>query len=172
MVWKPERSKAVPPFFNAILGLPPGLKLDSASSKTWNCQPEPLIFNVKWDAGGSDEFYRLQNQLFTIFRATDPNTGITTCSASYDATLVASGKAASHGQRPGALDAYLGELYFVITLVNNSGGSLHSQVGSTYWVNCHDNLPFSAGFNFNPGLYDIVAGATWQVSGHGFVDRC
>jgi hypothetical protein len=162
-VWKPERGMAVPPFFNAILGLSPGLKLDSAQSKTWNCQPEPLSFNVNWNAGGSDEFYRLQNQLFTLFRATDPNTGITTCSASYDATLVASGKAASHD---GSLS------YFSITLVNNLGGSLHSERGSTYWVNCHDNRAFSAGFNINSGLYDIVAGATWQVSGHGFVDRC
>jgi hypothetical protein len=171
-VWKTERGMAVPPFFNAILGLSPGLKLDSAQSKSWTCQPEPLILNVNWDAGGSDEFYRLHSQLFSLFRATDPNTGITTCSVFFDATLAASGKAASHGLHPGALDGILGALYFNITLANNLGGSLHYQAGSPYWVNCHDNRAFSAVYNVNPGLYDIVAGATWQISGQGFVDRC
>jgi hypothetical protein len=32
--------------------------------------------------------------------------------------------------------------------------------GNSYIVNCHDNYLFSRGGTFNPGLYDIVAGAT------------
>ena len=164
-IW--ESDKHVPLFINALLGLPSGLKLDGAQSKTWTCYPEPLILYVNWNAGGSDEFYRLQNQSFTIYRVTDPNTGTTTSSAWYSAQLVASGKAKP--QVP-----YSGQLYFDIQLLNGQGGLLTTISGysARYIVDCHDNRPFFQGGGFNPGLYDIVAGAHWQISGVEYVDRC
>ncbi len=31
---------------------------------TWSCTPEPLIVTLIWDAGGTDEFFRLVDQQF------------------------------------------------------------------------------------------------------------
>src|SRR5215467_1688700 len=93
LVWKLHKDAELPAFVHGMLGLRPGLKLDAAQSKTWLCHPEPLILSVSWSDGGSDEFYRLKDQTFSIVRVTDPNTGVTTATASYDARLIASGKA-------------------------------------------------------------------------------
>jgi hypothetical protein len=113
--WKQTKDAHLPPFANRLLGLHPSSRLDSAVSHTWSCTPEPLIINVIWDAGGTDEFFRLVGQSFTILKATDPNTGITSASASYDATLISSGKASNVNHFP---------FYFEITLRNAQGGSL------------------------------------------------
>ena len=51
---------------NSVIGLPPTLKFDLSESQTWQCHPEPLILYVNWAAGGSDEFYRFQDQLFSL----------------------------------------------------------------------------------------------------------
>ena len=66
----------IPTFVNGLLGLPPHLKLDLAESKTWSCVPEPLIFYVNWNAGGTDEYFRLSGQVFSVISVTDPNTDI------------------------------------------------------------------------------------------------
>lgn len=168
IIWKSAKNVQAPPFLNALLGLPHNLNLDSAQSQSWGCFPEPLIQNVNWSDGTSEECYRLQNQLFTIYRATDPNSGITTCSANYTATLLASGRAKAH-------EPYSGQLYFNIRLVNAQGGLLQyvtTYPGNSYIVDCHDNYFFSKGGAFNPGLYDIVAGATWEISGFESMDHC
>lgn len=166
MLWRATKRSEVPPFVHGLLGIRPGVKLDSAESQTWTCTPEPLIFNVNWDSGGSDELYRLQGQLFTIFRATDPNTGVTTCSASYSAQLVASGVGKAH-------EPYAGLLYFNVTLRNAAGGDLTYLVPPIqYMVDCHDNYPFGRIWQFDPGLYDLVAGAHWYVDGQERIDRC
>jgi hypothetical protein len=86
IVWKQHKDAQLPPFANRLFGLPPTLKLDSAVSHTWTCTPEPLIVTVNWDAGGTDEFFRLVGQTFTILKATDPNTGITSAAATYEGT--------------------------------------------------------------------------------------
>jgi hypothetical protein len=166
IAWKPRKDERLPPFANRLLGLPTTLKLDSAQSHTWSCTPEPLIISVKWDAGGTDEFFRLQDQSFTVLRATDPNTGITSASGVYEARLVASGLA-TNGDHDGPL-------YFDITLRNAQGGPLGSPgayPGNIVWVSCHDNRDFSIGGAFNPGLYDLVTGATWDIPGF-HVHRC
>jgi hypothetical protein len=160
IIWKQEKGAHLPPFVNRLLGLHPTVMLDAAESHTWTCTPEPLIITVNWDGGGSDEFFRLQGQSFTILRATDPNTGITSASATYEARLVASGRASN------TTTISDGPLFFTITLRNAQGGPLGSPgAGNIVWVNCRDNRDFLAGGAFNPGLYDLVAGATWDIPG-------
>jgi hypothetical protein len=166
IAWKPRKDERLPPFANRLLGFPTTLKFDSAQSQTWRCQPEPLIITVNWDAGGTDEFFRLQDQSFTILRATDPNTGITSASGFYEARLVASGMATNGDQD--------GQLRFDITLRNAQGGPVGSPgtyQGDYFWVSCRDNRDFSIGGDFNPGLYDLVAGANWDIPGF-HVHRC
>lgn len=168
IAWKPRKDAHLPPFANRLLGLHPTLKLDSAESQTWSCTPEPLIITVNWDAGGTDEFFRLQNQSFTILRATDPNTGVTSASGTYEARLVASGMANNVNNLSD------GPLFFDITLRNAQGGPLGSPgayPGNIVWVSCRDNRDLSIGGAFNPGLYDLVAGATWDIPGFR-VHRC
>lgn len=165
IVWKQHKDALLPPFANRLLGLPPTLKLDSAVSHTWTCTPEPLIVTVNWDAGGTDEFFRLVGQTFTILKAADPNTGITSAAATYEANLIASGKATNVND---------GAFYFEITLRNAQGGPLGSPniyPGNSVLVNCRDNRDFSVGGAFNPGLYDLVAGANWYFTNFR-VHRC
>jgi hypothetical protein len=162
IIWKQQKDAHLPPFVNRMLDLHPSLKLDAAQSHTWSCTPEPLIITVNWNAGGADEFFRLQNQSFTILRATDPNTGITSASGVYEARLIASGRANNTN------DHTDGPLYFDITLRNAQGGPLGSPgtyPGNIVWVSCRDNLDLSIGGAFNPGLYDLVAGANWDIPG-------
>ena len=130
---------------------------------TWSCTPEPLIVTLIWDAGGTDEFFRLVDQQFTILMATDPNTGITSASATYNANLIASGKA----ENPEGF-------YMEISLLNAQGGPLGSPSiypGNSVFVSCLDNRPFSVSGAFNAGLYDIVAGAHWYFTEF-WVQRC
>ena len=179
ILWKAEKHSHLPPFMNSLLGLPAGLKFDLApESKTWHCYPEPLILSINWDAGGSAEFYRLQDQLFSVIRVTDPNSGITTATANYTATLVASGKAKSHevtapGPYPGSgVSLGLSTSRFDFRLLDAVGGALNLYDGSLYSISCNDRYPFNQSWNFNPGLYDLVAGANWQITGIQSVDRC
>ncbi len=73
VIWKPEKHEQLPPFIYSLLGLPLlGPQFDIApQSKTWTCTPEPNILYVRWYAGGTDEFYRLENQTFTIVKYTN-----------------------------------------------------------------------------------------------------
>jgi hypothetical protein len=164
IIWKPKKDEHLPPFANRLLGFPPSLKPYHAPvSQTWSCTPEPLIVTLIWDAGGTDEFFRLVNQSFTILKATDPNTGITSASAIYEANLIASGKA----ENPEAF-------YMEISLLNAQGGPLGSPSiypGNSVFVSCRDNRPFSVSGAFNAGLYDIVAGAHWYFTEF-WVQRC
>ena len=165
VVWKLHKDAHLPPFANRRFGLPPTLKLDSAVSHTWTCTPEPLIVTVNWDAGGTDEFFRLVGQTFTILKATDPNTGITSAVATYEANLIASGKATNIND---------GAFYFEITLRNAQGGprgSPNIYPGNSVWVNCRDNRDFYVAGAFNPGIYDLVAGANWYFTNFR-VHRC
>jgi hypothetical protein len=73
MHWKAEKSEQLPPFMYSHLGVPmtgaPQFDL-TAESTTWPWGPEPTILFVSWSGGGSDEYYRLQNQTFTKTRWT------------------------------------------------------------------------------------------------------
>ena len=115
LIWKQKKGELFPPFLDRLLDFHPTLNLDGAQSQTWTCTPEPWIINVNWDAGGTDEFFRLVGQQFTILRATDPNTGITSASGWYEANLVASGLATNTTDH----DAILS---FNISLRNAKGG--------------------------------------------------
>src|SRR5579885_3274908 len=81
--WKPEKAMQLPPFLYPLLGVPERLRQFDLmpESKTWICQPEPLVLFVNWFAGGSDEFYRLQNQVFSVIRLIEPNSGHISCTA-------------------------------------------------------------------------------------------
>jgi hypothetical protein len=157
IIWKQKKGEHFPPFANRLLSFHPSVKPAEAESTTWTCFPEPLIVNLIWDAGGTDEFFRLVNQSFTILKATDPNTGITSASATYEANLIASGKA----YNPEAF-------YMEISLLNAQGGPLGSPAMSpganSVFVSCRDNRPFSVSGTFNPGLWDIIAGAHWYFT--------
>ena len=161
IIWKPKKDEHLPPFANRLLGFHPSLKMEGPVSTTWSCTPEPLIVTLIWDAGGTDEFFRLVDQQFTILMATDPNTGITSASATYNAN--ASGKA----ENPEGF-------YMEISLLNAQGGPLGSPSiypGNSVFVSCRDNRPFSVSGAFNAGLYDIVAGAHWYFTEF-WVQRC
>jgi hypothetical protein len=158
IVWKQKKDEHLPPFANRLLGLHPALKLDAAESTTWSCTPEPLIITVNWDAGGTDEFFRWQNQSFTILRATDPNTGITSAAATDEAQLIASGKATNVND---------GQFFFEMTLRNAQGGPVgypSIYPGNSISVGCQDNRDFTVGGAFNPGLYNLVTGANWYIT--------
>jgi hypothetical protein len=143
-----------------LLGFAPTLKLDAAVSQTWTCNPEPLIITVIWDAGGGDEWFRLVGQTFTIVKATDPNTGIVSAAATYEANLISSGKATNTSTNED------GPLYFDITLRNAQGGPLaypSAPYGNRVWAGCRDNVDLTLGGPFNPALYELVTGATWDI---------
>ena len=87
VLWKSPKS--FPPFFFNHFHLPPNTQFDIApESKTWTCVPEPLIVYVNWDAGGKDEHFRFADQVFSVIKVTDPNTGIATATAIYSARLI------------------------------------------------------------------------------------
>jgi hypothetical protein len=162
IAWKADKAIKLPPFLSGMFGHGANVRYDAAQSQTWSCQPEPLILSVSWDAGGTDEYYRLTNQVFSILRVLDPNTGITTATAIYSAQLIASGRAKNSWNAP--------PHYFNGTL-RNAGGAALAFFGDHYWINCQDNYPFNIMGNFPPALYDLVAGATWNITGSR-VDHC
>lgn len=181
LLWKPEEQMQLPPFLHGILGVPERLiQFDiKPESKTWTCKPDPLILSINWNGGGSDEFYRLQNQVFSIIRITEPNSGHISCTAIYSARLVASGKAKSHyfappppGPYASTTTGYYPLSQFKITLRSAQGASFGLYATSGYSISCQDNYDFVHTWDFNAGLYDLVAGATWEITGTQTVDRC
>jgi hypothetical protein len=100
----------LPTFVNGLLGLPHHLRLDLAESKTWSCVPEPLIFYVNSNAGGTDEYFRLSDQVVSVISITNPNTDIVSAYFSYSAHMKASGKGYSAYSVDGVLfGGYEGE---------------------------------------------------------------
>lgn len=183
LLWKPDKPMQLPPFLYGLFGVPERLlQFDlRPESKTWTCHPEPLILYINWNAGGSDEFYRLQNQVFSVIRITEPNSGHISCTAMYSARLVASGRAKSHyfppkfqgvDGSPANSPGYSPLSNFRITLRNAQGAFLGLYVTPGYSISCQDNYDFVHTWDFNAGLYDLVAGATWEVTGVQTVDRC
>jgi hypothetical protein len=182
VIWKPEKHEHLPPFIYSLLGVPllEGPQYDIAGpqfdifpqSKTWTCTPEPNILYVKWDTGGTDEFYRLENQSFTIakyrFSSHTEVDARETATAFYYATLRASGKATN--VIPGVTNNFVFE--FKLTL--NPGPAVWTPgFGLFYDVKCKDNYLFVCGGQFEPELYDRVSGATWDIGGDGYgVNRC
>jgi hypothetical protein len=165
IVWKQTKGVLPPPFMHNLLRLPHGIQADSAESQTWGCVPEPLILYVNWAGGATDEYCRFVNQSFSLMRFTNPNNGVTTAQYNYSAQLIASGKAHN------TWDA--SPLSFSVQLRDGGGGVvLYGGLGSNFWVSCNDNLIYGWGAEFNPGLYDLIKGATWQITGWQSVDHC
>ena len=179
LIWKAEKHAKLPPFVNGILGLPLEIKFNlPPESKTWTCKPDPLILYVNWplpypikNQTYSEEFYRLQNQSFSIIRITNPNTGEITCTAVYSAQLIASGKGKSAGYYSG-VGPTVTTSNFELSLKNAQGATLKLLTSPKYSIVCNDNQPFVQSWEFTPGLYDLVAGATWQIVGNQRIDHC
>ena len=158
MTWHAEEHSRVPPFFKAMLGLSPHAQIESAQSKSWSVVPEPLIQNVYWSDGRVEQYYRLQNQLITFTRFTDPATGRPAAVANYTATVVASGRA-----KPDSNPSNY--MVFVLQLQNAQGGFLY-EIRSPFAIGCYDNRPFAVGNRFYPDLYDIANGAHFHFEGN------
>jgi hypothetical protein len=164
--WKLTKGVLPPLFTHGLLGIRPGLQLDDAESQTWTCVPEPLILNLTWASGATDEYCRFVNQSFTLLRYTDPNTHVVTARYSYAAQLVASGKAHHDGSFAGALS-------FAAQIRDGAGGVLfYGGIGSQFWVECNDNRMYGWGYEFNPALYDLIKGVTWQIVGWQSIAPC
>ncbi|HVY52091.1 hypothetical protein FRZ61_24570 [Hypericibacter adhaerens] len=163
ILWKAEKAFKTPPVFAGLLGFGPHYQFDSAQMVTWGCQPEPLILYVTWNGGGTEEFYRLANQSFSKMRVMDPNTGVTSAKCIYSAQLIASGRGqfANFNYPP---PSFFGTM-------RSSGGAALGYFGSYIDVKCHDNKPFNIFKDFDPGLYDLISGGTWYLTG-GNIDRC
>ena len=149
LTWQAEEYSAVPPMFNALFGLPVDAKIERAQSKSWAVVPEPLIQNVFWSDGRVEEYFRLQNQLVTLTRFTDPTTGNLAAVANYTATVVASGRA-----KPNP-NIQPNHMVFNLNLQNAQGGFLY-EIRSIFAIGCHDNRPFGVGGRFYPDLYDVA----------------
>ena len=152
--WKGGKREHVPPFVYSLLDLP--LTADvAAESVTWPVVSEPWVQTVNWDGGGSDEFFRFQNQSVTKTKWTNPNTGEVNAVAQYNATLVASGK----GQ-----DAPNTTIWpiFYLDLLNAQGGFLYG-FNTIFGVKCGSNYIFACGGRFAPGLYDLVSSGRMHI---------
>jgi len=94
--WKLEKGARFPPFLLGLLGVPLHSErpFDAPpQSKTWGMATEPWIHTVNWSGGGSDEFFRLVNQSFSVLKWTTPGTGAVNSVATYSGTRIASGRA-------------------------------------------------------------------------------
>jgi hypothetical protein len=169
--WHPEKAVRLPSFLYQAMGFPYGVFDLVPESITWHCNPEPLILYVTWNNGGQDEFYRLQDQSFSKIRAVNPNTSQVTCSVNYTAQLVASGKGRSH-ENYGSNGVFYYSSEFVVTLRNVSGGAVGTLTSPPYSIFCHDNYLFFQTWNIDPGVYDLITGATWQIDGAQLIDGC
>jgi hypothetical protein len=162
--WKLEKGARFPPFLLSYLRIPlaEGLHFDAPpQSKTWGCTPEPLILIVNWSGGGSDEFFRLVNQTFSVIKWTNPNTGIATATASYSATIIASGRAKTI---PGSVANFQ-------LVVRATGGTPILIYTNPFSVRCDENGLFDISHQIDPGQFDLVSGATWSLSYSG-ISRC
>lgn len=151
ITWRAEEHSRIPPLLKALLGLPYDTKIESAQSKSWAVIPEPLIQNVFWSDGRVEEYFRLQNQLVTLTKFTDPTTGNLAALANYQATVVASGKA-----KP---DPHIqaNTMDFILDLQNAQGGFLYEPIRHSFAVGCHDNQLFLLqGGRFYPDFYDLA----------------
>ena len=168
LLWKAAKKTSLPPFVNRSLGLPSTDEFDvQPESKSWPAK-DPLLLFITWATGGQDEFYRYENQMCSIFKFTDPNTGAVTANATYSAQLRASGKAQS------GFTYYVGRNYswLELTLHDASGGPLMTFQTQQYSILCNTNYAINEYWSFNAGLYDLVAFPTWGVAGPQSVDRC
>jgi hypothetical protein len=175
VLWELKEGADFPPFLFTLFHLPPNTQFDVApQSKTWTCVPEPLIIDVNWDAGGRDEHLRFSDQVFSIIRVTDPNTGIVTAKAIYSATLTA-----RNGRSIDWAGGYIGPPYvpgyyagpsFHVTLRSAGGAGLFKYYDQ-FSVFCGANYTVWFESDFPPGLYDLVTGATWEM-GSWRVARC
>jgi hypothetical protein len=164
--WK--GGKGLPPFMFHLFGLPPNTQFNIApESKTWTCTPEPLIVTVNWDTGGRDEHFRFADQVFSVIRTTDPNTGIATATAIYSARLIQ-----RNGRSVDWVGGYMGPPYvpasyggpsFHVTLRSAGGAGLFSYY-DRFTVTCGASHMVNFTSNFPPGLYDLVTGANWEMS--------
>jgi hypothetical protein len=175
ILWELEEGAQFPPFLFYLFGLPPNTHLRvPPQSKTWTCVPEPLIIDVNWDAGGRDEHFRFSDQVFSIIRVTDPNTGIVKATAIYSARLTA-----RNGRSIDWAGGYIGPPYvpshyvgpsFHVTL-RGAGGAGLFKYDTRFSVGCGADHMVNFSSDFPPGLYDLVTGATWELpSWH--VARC
>jgi hypothetical protein len=158
--WEPTGENGFPPFLLNLFGYKPTLQYDiKPESKTWTCVPEPMIGYVHWDAGGIEEHFRMSDQVFTIIRVTDPNTGVVKATAIYSARLTGgNGRSIDYG-----VHGYVGP-WFQITLRAAGGAGLFSYA-SRFSVWCGKNEMVNLTSDFPPGLFELVTGATWSTTG-------
>lgn len=152
--WKATKAFAMPPFAAGLLNLHPTVQYAKADSKSWGCTPEPLILFVTWDTGGTEEFYRFTNQVFSIVRSEDPNTGIVTATYAYTARMIAAGTGRTRDPQ--------NDIGFTL---RGPGGSSLFTWSHKYWVHCNDDRTMTFQYQFPAGLYDLVEGANWQLAG-------
>jgi hypothetical protein len=162
--WKLEGKERIPPFAASLLRLPFPLpsRFDAPpQSRTWGCTPEPLIMTVFWSGGGTDEFFRLVNQTFSIFKWTNPNTGKVIATATYAATLVGAGRA--HTQ--------FNSTNFMEVTVRAARGTPLQVIGKNFSVACNENSLFIISAEIDPGQFDLIGGATWSNT-FNFIQPC
>ena len=176
ILWKSKKSSELPLFFYPLLGLFPQTHFDlQPKSKTWACVPEPMTIQVIWDTGAIEDHVQFSNQVFSLIKVSDPNTGITTATAIYSATMTSkSGQSIDYaggnlGPGPVVPPYYVGP-YFPITL-RNAGGAGLSNYYQNFSVACGASIPVNFSKDFPAGLYDLVTGATWQLPSWS-VGRC
>jgi hypothetical protein len=158
MTWKADEPSHIPPLLKYTLGLLPHAQIQDAQSKSWTVIPEPLIQNLTWSDGRVEEYFRLQNQLVTLTRFTDPTTSMPAAVANYTATVVSSGRAKPDNNIPRNF------LTFNLHLQNAQGGFLY-EITSIFTVGCYDNGPFAVGHRFYPSLYDVADRFHFYFSG-------
>ena len=89
ILWKPQQPLRLQPFLYGLFGFGSRLEFDLVpESRTWTCVPEPLVINVSWSDGRTEEHCRLADQVFSVIRVTDPNTRVATATFMYSATLL------------------------------------------------------------------------------------
>ena len=156
VLWKLEKGERLPPFISSFMHLPLGVHQFAAPprSKTWTGSPEPFILTVNWSDGGSDEFFRLVNQTFSVFEWTDPNTNVVATVATYSATLIASGQAKTG----------VGSTASMQLVVRGAGGTPLLIYNYPFSVTCSQNGLFIVSQRMLPGQFDLVGGVTWTIA--------
>jgi len=164
ILWSQRKGVEFPPFINGFFRFPPHIKLSGAQSQTWSIQPEPLILSVNWSGGGSDELCRLSDQMFSLIRFMDPNTGIVSAYFSYSAQLKASGKGYSAHLTNG-VPFPDNTMNMSIELKNAAVGVVASFESFPFGVKCSDDKSILNMHSFNPGLYDLITNFYFTITG-------